>query len=110
MVALTIAGTVLTFYFQIVAIGTGMVVTAWNIDVSLLGEAGDFFEMLSYRDIFVAILKSFCFGLLISVVSCYYGLKEKRAMTEIPVAASHAVIRSLLAVFACDGLITALLF
>jgi ABC-type transporter Mla maintaining outer membrane lipid asymmetry permease subunit MlaE len=43
-------------------------------------------------------------------VSCYYGLKVKRAMTEIPVAASQAVIRSLLAVFACDGLITVLLF
>jgi phospholipid/cholesterol/gamma-HCH transport system permease protein len=110
MLAMTIASTVLTFYFQIVAIGTGMVVTAWNIDVSLIGEVGDFFEMLSYLEIFSAILKSICFGILVSVVSCYYGLKVKRAMTEIPVAASQAVIRSLLAVFACDGLITVLLF
>jgi phospholipid/cholesterol/gamma-HCH transport system permease protein len=110
MVGMTIASTVLTFYFQIVAIGTGMVVTAWNIDVSLMGEISDFFEMLSFREIFAAILKSICFGMLVSVVSCYYGLKVKRAMTEIPVAASQAVIRSLLAVFACDGLMTVLLF
>jgi phospholipid/cholesterol/gamma-HCH transport system permease protein len=87
-----------------------MVVTAWNIDVSLLAEAGDFFDMLSYGEIFAAVLKSICFGMLVSVVSCYYGLQVKHAMTGIPVAASQAVIRSLLAVFACDGLLTVLLF
>jgi phospholipid/cholesterol/gamma-HCH transport system permease protein len=110
MLAMTITSTVLTVYFQVVAIGTGMVVTAWNIDVSLLAEAGDFFDMLSYGEIFAAFLKSICFGMLVSVVSCYYGLQVKHAMTEIPVAASQAVIRSLLAVFACDGLLTVLLF
>lgn len=110
MLAMTIASSVLTFYFQVVAIGTGMVVTAWNIDVSLMGEVGHFFEMLSYLEIFAALLKSICFGMLMSVVSCYYGLTVNRAMTEIPIAASHAVMRGLLAVFACDGLITVLLF
>jgi phospholipid/cholesterol/gamma-HCH transport system permease protein len=110
MLAMTITSAALTFYFQVVAIGTGMIVTAWNIDVSLIGEIGHFFEMISYRDIFAALLKSLCFGMLVSVVSCYYGLTVNRAMTGIPVAASRAVMRSLLAVFACDGLMTAILF
>ncbi|KAF0206268.1 MAG: hypothetical protein FD173_271 [Gallionellaceae bacterium] len=110
MLAMTVTSAVLTFYFQVVAIGTGMVVTAWNIDVSLLGEVSHFFEMLSFLEIFAALLKSLCFGMLMSVVPCYYGLTVKRAMTEIPVAASRAVMRSLLAVFACDGLITVLVF
>lgn len=110
MLAMTITSLVLTFYFQVVAIGTGMVVTAWHIDVSLVGEVGHFFGMISYLEIFAALLKSICFGMLVSVVPCYYGLTVKRAMTEIPVAASRAVMRSLLAVFACDGLITVLLF
>jgi phospholipid/cholesterol/gamma-HCH transport system permease protein len=110
MLAMTITSSVLTFYFQVVAIGTGMVVTAWHIDVSLIGEVNHFFEMLSYQEIFAALLKSICFGILVSVVPCYYGLNVNRTMTEIPVAASRAVMRSLLAVFACDGLITVLLF
>jgi phospholipid/cholesterol/gamma-HCH transport system permease protein len=110
MLAMTITSTVLTFYFQVVAIGTGMIITAWRIDVSLFGEAGHFFEMISYREIFSAFSKSICFGILVSLVPCYYGLTVKRAMTEIPVAASRAVMRSLMAVFACDGLITVLLF
>jgi phospholipid/cholesterol/gamma-HCH transport system permease protein len=94
MLAMTITSLVLTFYFQVVAIGTGMVVTAWHIDVSLFGEVGHFFGMISYLEIFAALLKSICFGMLVSVVSCYYGLTVKRAMTEIPVAASRAVMRS----------------
>lgn len=110
MLALTVTSLVLTFYFQVVAIGTGMVVTAWHIDVSLFGEVGHFFEMISYLEIFTALFKSICFGILVSVVPCYYGLTVQRAMTEIPVAASRAVMRSLLAVFACDGLITVLIF
>lgn len=110
MLAMTVTSAVLTFYFQVVAIGTGMVVTAWNIDVSLIGEVSHFFEILSFQEIFAALLKSLCFGMLMSVVPCYYGLTVKRAMTEIPVAASRAVMRSLLAVFACDGLITVLVF
>lgn len=110
MLAMTVTSAVLTFYFQVVAIGTGMVVTAWNIDVSLIGEVSHFFEILSFQEIFAALLKSICFGMLMSVVPCYYGLTVKRAMTEIPVAASRAVMRSLLAVFACDGLITVLVF
>jgi phospholipid/cholesterol/gamma-HCH transport system permease protein len=110
MVAMTITCVVLTYYFQLIAIGTGMVVTAWGIDVSFAGEVSHFFEMLSYLEIFAALFKSFCFGILVSVVSCYYGLTVTRAMTAIPVASSRAVMRSLLAVFACDGLITALVF
>jgi len=110
MLAMTMTSLVLTFYFQVVAIGTGMIVTAWHIDVSLAGEAGHFFEMISYLEIFSAVLKSICFGMLVSVVPCYYGLTVKNAMTEIPVASSRAVMRSLMAVFACDGLITVLLF
>lgn len=110
MLAMTVTSLVLTFYFQVIAIGTGIVVTAWHIDVSLMGAVGHFFEMINYLEIFAALLKSICFGILVSIVSCHYGLKVNRAMTEIPVAASHAVMRSLLAVFACDGLITALVF
>lgn len=110
VLAMTLTSVVLTVYFQGVALGTGMIVTAWNIDVSLLGEVNHFFEMLTYLEIAAALLKSICFGVLVSIVSCYYGLTVTRAMTEIPMAASRAVIRSLLVVFACDGLITVLVF
>ena len=110
LLAMTVTSTALTFYFLVIAIATGMVVTAWNIDVSLWGELNHFLEMISRLEMFAAMLKGFCFGMLMSLVPCYYGLAVKGDMTQIPVAASRAVMGSLMAVFACDGLITLLLF
>lgn len=110
LMAMTITSTALTFYFQVVAIGTGMIVTAWNIDVSLSGEVGHFFEMISSVEMFGALLKGACFGILVSLVPCYFGLSVKSDMTQIPVAASRAVMGSLMAVFVCDGLVTVILF
>lgn len=110
LMAMVITSTALTFYFQFVAIGTGMVVTAWAIDVSLWGEINHFFEMISSLEMFAALFKGICFGVLVSLVPCYYGLAVKNDMTQIPVAASRAVMGSLLAVFVCDGLITVILF
>ncbi len=109
-IALTITSTALTFYFLLIAIGTGMFVTAWVIDVSFSGEVSHFFEMISALEMFAALLKGICFGMLISLVPCYFGLAVKNDMNQIPVAASRAVMGSLLAVFACDGLITVILF
>lgn len=110
LVAMTVTSMVLTFYFLVIAIATGMTVTAWNIDVSLWGEVNHFFETIRPLEMFAAMLKGFCFGILVSLVPSYYGLNVKSDMTQIPVAASRAVMGSLLAVFACDGLITAVLF
>jgi len=110
IIGMTLTSVALTFYFQIVAIGTGMVVTVWKADVSLLGEVSNFFDMVSFLEISTAFLKSLCFGVIVSSVSCYYGLLIQRALTEIPKAASRAVMRSLLAVFVCDVLISMALF
>lgn len=110
ILGVTFTSVVLAFYFQVVAIGTGMVVTAWNLDIALMNEVANFFDMISFVEIATALIKSVCFGVIISAVSCYYGLEIKRALTEIPKAASRAVIRSLLAVFVYDGVITMLIF
>ncbi|BBI98920.1 putative ABC transporter permease protein [Ferrigenium kumadai] len=110
ILGMTLASLALAFYFQVVSIGTGMAVTAWMLDIALMNEVANFFDTISFLEIATALLKSICFGVIVSVVSCYYGLAVKRALTEIPKAASRAVIRSLLAVFACDGVITMLFF
>jgi phospholipid/cholesterol/gamma-HCH transport system permease protein len=110
ILGMTLASLALAFYFQVVAIGTGMAVTAWMLDIALMNEIANFFDTISYLEMAAALLKSVFFGIIVSVASCYYGLAIKRALTEIPKAASRAVIRSLLAVFACDGVITMLLF
>lgn len=48
--------------------------------------------------------KTALFGLVIAVIACYTGFRAGNAMTEIPRAASRAVVNSLLAVFIVDAL------
>lgn len=110
VLAMTLASIALTFYFQMVAISTGMAVTALRMDIALSSQIINSFELISFSDIAASLLKSIVFGMLVSVVSCYHGLRRKSAMTEVPQAVSQAVIRSLMAVFVGDGIITVLVF
>lgn len=110
VLAMTLASITLTFYFQVVAISTGWIVTTLRMDIALSSQMINFFEMISFSEIAASLLKSAVFGILVSLVSCYHGLRRKSAMTEVPQAVSQAVIRSLLMVFVGDGIMTVLVF
>jgi len=110
VLGMMLAGIALAFYCQIVAVGTGWVVTALRHNILLRDEVFSFFETISYHEIAATVLKSAIFGALVAIVSAYHGLRSKTAMTEVPQAVSQAVIRSLLAVFMADGVITVLMY
>lgn len=110
VLGMMLASIALGFYCQIIAVATGWVVTAMRLNVSLRDEIFGFFEIISYHEIAATLAKSAMFGMLVAVVSAYHGLREKTAMTEVPQAVSQAVIRSLLAVFVADGVLTVLYY
>lgn len=110
VLAMMLASIALAFYCQIVAVSTGWIVTALRLDISLRDEIFSFFEIISYGEIVATLFKSAVFGVLVAVVSSYHGLRRKTAMTEVPQAVSQAVIRSLLAVFVADGVVTVLAY
>ena len=110
VLGMMLAAVALAFYCQIVMVGTGWTVTVLGGNISLQDEIDGFFETIRYYDIATTLAKSAIFGALVAVVSAYHGLRDKTAMTEVPQAVSHAVIRSLLAVFVADGVVTVLAY
>jgi phospholipid/cholesterol/gamma-HCH transport system permease protein len=110
VLGMMLASVALAFYCQIIMVGTGWVATAMWQNVSLGDEIRGFFEIIRYHEIAATMVKSALFGVLVAIVSAYHGLREKTAMTEVPQAVSQAVIRSLLAVFVADGMITVLVY
>jgi phospholipid/cholesterol/gamma-HCH transport system permease protein len=50
--------------------------------------------------------KSLFFGLAISATCCSFGMGVGRSVTEIPQAATKAVMSSLILVFLIDGVMT----
>lgn len=110
VLGMTLAAAVLTFYLQTIAISTAWLINYLSMDMALRSQVSIFFDVLQPQEILASCLKSVVFGMLIATVSCYHGLRKKTAATEIPQAVSQAVIRSLMAVFVADGIITVLAF
>jgi len=104
MAALTLSMIALTLYFQVVAVAGGLAVSALFQNAPFLIQLGRFFEVITVADVFLALLKSFCFGAAVSAISCYHGLAVSRSLTVVPIAAMRAVIQSLLFVFVIDAL------
>jgi phospholipid/cholesterol/gamma-HCH transport system permease protein len=97
---------ILTFYFVLTACISSFLIASfvWHIPYQQFVQG----IMLSLGATEVAVLcaKSFVFGLFIPAICCRYGLGVGRSATEIPQAATKAVMSSLFAVFILDGLIT----
>ncbi len=65
-------------------------------------------ESLTNRDVWLTICKALAFGAIVGVVPSYFGLAVRRASTEIPIAASRAVVAALVGIFLCSALFVAL--
>jgi len=61
---------------------------------------------LGLGEVVVLGIKACAFGLAIPVICCHAGLSVGSSATEIPQAATRAVITSLFAIVLLDGLIT----
>jgi phospholipid/cholesterol/gamma-HCH transport system permease protein len=102
----TVSLLVLTLYFQIIAVTGGVVATSMLMDASFLQQMRAIFSELSPFEIAIPALKSVVFGLAVSSISCYHGLRVKSSITEIPQVTTVAVMQSLFSVFLLDGAIT----
>ena len=102
---ITISLLVLTFYFQIFAVAGGLLASSMLIGASFVQQARTIISSFSPFEFVVPALKVIFFGLAVSSASCYHGLGVKSA-TEVPQAASTAVMQGLFFVFLLDGAIT----
>jgi len=97
---------ILLVYFDMAALFGGYVASSM-----LIKQYPDFYlrslgEHIQLIDIVATILKGFLFGLLISSIACYYGLRVQRSITEVPQAAMRTVVTAILACLAFDLIVS----
>jgi phospholipid/cholesterol/gamma-HCH transport system permease protein len=68
------------------------------------------YEMVAMDDIFNGLIKSACFGLILSVVSCYKGFYTTGGAEGVGRAATQAVVISTVSIFISDFFLTAVMF
>ncbi len=98
---------VLALYAQVVAIAGGFLYAAMGWGISLDQYNQGIIPFLTLREAGVSLFKSFAFGLILAAVCCRQGLSVEGGATQIPIAATKGVMRSLLLVFITDAIITA---
>jgi phospholipid/cholesterol/gamma-HCH transport system permease protein len=66
-------------------------------------------EAFSFEDLIITLVKSIIYGILIPLISCYYGFMPN-AYFEIPIDVSRAVVRTVWIIFVINALISAIFY
>jgi phospholipid/cholesterol/gamma-HCH transport system permease protein len=106
----TICVFVLTFYFLLISITGGMIISSIFVGIPFMQQLNEIFTILGLSEIIAFFSKSLVFGLIIATVSSYHGLRVQKSITEIPQVTSRAVMQSLSLIFLFDGIITLIFF
>ncbi len=95
----------LTVYLILFALGSGYLF-AFLQDVPL--RPGEYFSQLArallWQDFVLLALKTFCFGAIIALTTCYQGLAQPLRLEEVATATTRAVILSVVSCVLLDAL------
>ena len=67
-------------------------------------------DSLKYKDILTGLVKAEAFGVLIAAIACYEGLHVTGGAQGVGRATTNSVVRSVVAIIACDLLFTAFFY
>jgi phospholipid/cholesterol/gamma-HCH transport system permease protein len=97
---------ILMIYFVMTSFIASFIIASLGWHISFEQFTQGIQSALAGKDIVVLFSKSILFGLCISATCCSYGLSVGRSVTEIPQAATKAVMTSMIFVFFLDGLLS----
>jgi len=106
VLGVTISVMALTVYFNIFGLFGSFLVTQLIKPVPLIDYLQALLRAIQLRDVLSMVLKSFIFGVIISVVATFQGFKVSASVTEIPRAAIKAVGQGFVLCFLADAVIT----
>ena len=100
----------LTIYFDLLAILGGYIISRIQLTTPFDIYMHRIIMSLQYSDIYLSLMKSAAFGIIIAIFSSYHGLRVKRFSTEVPQATTKAVISSMLACFLFSSALTMMFY
>ncbi|MCL2067030.1 MAG: ABC transporter permease [Treponema sp.] len=82
-------------------------VSLYNIESA--GYLNYLFDFLSPRDVFMGLIKSVVFGLIVSTICCYFGLRTSQGAKGVGDSATRAVVASSVSILVADYLLTTII-
>ena len=100
----------LSIYFVMISLIGGFVITRLIQDMSFRFYLDSLTQAVAFEDLWLFLLKNTFSGMIIFVICCYQGLSVKRSPTEVPVATTQAVVKSILYVVCFNMGVTTLFY
>ena len=97
-------------YFDLISLVGGFLVASISLTMPFSVYLQYILETLSPLDLYISLCKSILFGVVITLFSCYHGLRAKRAPFEVPMVARSGVIQSMFFVFVSSAIISAMFY
>lgn len=100
----------LSFYFTAIALVGGFLVTKMFHNISFGFFMGSLGQAFAFEDVWLFLIKNTFSGMMIFVICCFQGLLVRRSPTEVPVATTQAVMKSIIYVVCFNFLVTGLFY
>jgi phospholipid/cholesterol/gamma-HCH transport system permease protein len=109
VIAALVAVPLLCAMFDVVGIYGGYLVGVKLLGVNEGAYYHEMYKSVEWKDIYSGIVKSICFGFLISWICCYKGYHADHGAEGVSRATTAAVVMSSVSVLVCDYFLTAVL-
>lgn len=100
----------LTLYSDLVGMFGGYTVGVFKLGISSYKYINRTIEVLILKDVYTGLIKAFVFGIIISVVSCYYGFRASGGAEGVGQATTMAVVVSFISIIVFDTFFTAFFY
>jgi phospholipid/cholesterol/gamma-HCH transport system permease protein len=110
LVAAVIGLFLLTVYADIIGILGGYIVSVTTLEISHDQFMKGVLRALTTKDVITGLIKSLWFGVIISIVGCYFGFRARGGAEGVGMATTLSVVTSLLSIIAFDALFTGIFY
>ncbi|MFP6590944.1 MAG: ABC transporter permease [Candidatus Latescibacterota bacterium] len=94
-------------YFDVVALVGGFLVASLQLTMPISVYMDQIAGSLQPLDLYISLSKGILFGLVISLFTCYHGLRARRGSFEVPMVARSGVIQAMFFVFVSSAVLSA---
>ena len=110
VIAATISAPCLTVLADFVGMLGGWIISTFLLHVSSSLYWSSSIDILKFSDIVSGLIKPICFGFVVAMVGCYYGLKTTGGTRGVGSATTNSVVSTSILILALDFFLTKLFF
>lgn len=110
VIAGTISAPCLTVLADFIGMLGGWVISSFMLHVNSSLYWQSSIDILKYSDIISGLIKPLCFGFVVALVGCYYGLTTKGGTRGVGSATTNSVVTTSILILALDFFLTKLFF